>query len=254
MSIDVVRVEIRGRWEGQPHARFVGRALNSWLYGELARIDPDCTTALHEMTGQKPLAIALAEPGNLLVFSGYGPLVDPILRIAEHMPERLLLDAHWWLPEAEPVVRADEWAVLARPLLSAPAPAIARFSFLSPTTFHARGQFLPLPVPELVLASLLDRWQRWSHIDLGPGAAETLATAAVLRKFRGATVPVQTAGFQPGFLGAAEFGLRRPAPEYAGLLAVLAAFAPYAGVGAKVGQGMGCVDTSILPGRLRPSA
>jgi CRISPR-associated endoribonuclease Cas6 len=250
---DLTRVVAAGQWEGPPHPRPVGRALNSWLFGELAKLDATSAEALHDLSAVKPLTIALVErPARALVVTGYGPCAVPVAELAGRLPERLLLDGQWWRRDGSqaPEVTSSTWGEVGADLVAPGAPLRSRFEFRTPMSFHSKGQFLPLPLPELVLRSLLERWQRWSTVDLGGDAVGVIQASAILTRFRGETTSYQLTGFNTGFVGWAEIGLRRPPPEYSGLLAVLARFAPFAGVGQKVGMGMGCVETRLpMPDR-----
>lgn len=243
---DLVRLEIAGRWDGPAHPRPVGRALNSWLFGHLAVIDPRSAEALHDLSAVKPVTISMPmRPAPRIVVTGYGPCAEPVLQLADRLPEKLLLDGQWWNLAAADAhqVRAVSWGEVAAPLVDPHATWRARFEFQTPTTFHSKGRFLPLPMPDLTLLGLLDRWTRWSNIQLGPDAKEVIEACAILGSFRGESIPYQLAGHVTGFVGWAEFAFKRPPDAYSGLLATLSAFAPFAGVGQKVGMGMGCVDT-----------
>jgi len=148
----------------------------------------------------------------------------------------------------EAAVKRATWSELAAGLL-APAPATrTTLNFVTPTTFRSHGNYLPLPVPQLVFGGLLERWQTWSPVDLGAGAGAALE-GIVVRRHRLASVAVQLRGLVPGFVGAAEFELRSGGGPYGGLLGVLARFARFAGVGAKVSTGFGCVDVTTVAGR-----
>lgn len=244
---DLVRVEIPGVWaEGAP-PRFTGRALNGWFYAQIEARDPDLAAELHQDDDVKPYTLALVDgnPGRLIV-SGYGPLFAPVLDLGGRVG-RLLLDACWWDAVDEPRWTIAAWDHLAGALLAPDPPSSTRLAFRSPTTFHRRGLYVPLPAPEWLFAGLLARWRRWSPIDPGEEADAALASIA-LGRFHCTGVAVQTAGLMPSFVGWAEYRMVRPAEGYAGLLGMLAQFAPFAGVGHKVGQGLGSVER-VFPRR-----
>jgi len=245
MRPDLVRVEIPVRWEEGAPPTHPGRALNAWFYGVLARRDDALAAELHQRPGPKPFAIALAnlrdEPNHRLIISGCGPLV-PHVQAGAEAARRILLDGCWLAQAGEPRVQGDGWGELAsRCLITASRLTAARLEFLTPTTFHSRGRTLPLPVPDLVFGGLLQRWQAWSSVDLGETAAEMVAERTALRRHRLWSVMVQMEGRHAACLGWAEFILVRPDPAYTGLLALLSAFAEYAGVGQKTAMGFGCV-------------
>jgi len=249
---ELVRIEVPGRWEDQAEETvFIGRALQAWFYRELATRDDGLATALHDMSGEKPFSIALRrQPDVRLVITAYGLLAPFVQELSRAMPDRLLLNARWWRREGEALVERCTWPDLAAGLL-APAPeSRATMTFVTPTTFRSRGNYLPLPVPQLVFGGLLERWQTWAPVDLGVEAGTAL-DGIVVRRHRLASVAVQLKGLVPGFVGAAEFEARQSEGPYAGLVGVLARFARFAGVGAKVSTGFGCVDVATAAGRRR---
>lgn len=250
--IELARLEFCCRWEQAPPRTHLGRALNAWFYGALARHDERFVDALHAAAGQRPFAVALMPnvPGEQLVLSGGPQLAHLLPRLAERLlaEGRLQLDGRWLLVEGLVAARTETFAALVqRHLLHAARPVPVRLEFRTPTAFHSRGRTLPLPVPDVLFLSLLQRWQAWGGIDLGPGAEATIVQCAALRRHRLQSVSVQMEGRFTAFVGMAEFTLVRPQPSYAGLLAALATFAEFAGVGQKTGMGMGCVHATVLP-------
>jgi len=246
---DLVRVEIPARWDGSPPASHPGRALNAWLYGQIARRNEELADDLHAQVGAKPFTVALLnlrdEPDPVrLVVTGCGPLAPFVEPLAEGT-NRVLLDGRWLEPTGEPRIQSDTFGEMASKwLIDSASPFAVRLEFLTPTAFHSRGRTLPLPVPEMVFGGLLQRWQAWSNVDLGVAAAQTVGERSALRRHRLWSVMIQMEGKITGFLGWAEFILVRPERAYAGLLALLASFAEYAGVGQKTGMGLGCVRTN----------
>ena len=251
MDAELVRVELPVRWEDGPPPSHPGRALNAWFYGCLARRDERLAAELHERSGPKPFTVALApahgNPVATLVVTAYGPLA-PHAKAAVEDAHRLALDGRWLVRHGEPRVHTDRWGALAsRHLIGKGRPDPVRLEFLTPTTFHSRGRTLPLPVPDLVFGGLLARWQAWASVDLGEGASATATERAALRRHRLWSVTVQMEGRHVACLGWAEYVLVRPEPAYAGLLALLGAFAEYAGVGQKTAMGLGCVRCPPRP-------
>lgn len=246
VTADLVRIEMPVRWAGGAPSSHPGRALNAWFYGYLARRQESLADGLHSQVGPKPFSVALvnvrdqADPLRLVV-TGCGPLAPHLEALAEDF-HSVLLDGHWIERSAEPKIKFDTWGEIAsRWLLDTSSPRPVRLDFLTPTTFHSKNRNLPLPVPELVFAGLLQRWQAWATVDLGEGAAQTVAERAALRRHRLWSVMTQMEAKFAGFLGWAEFILIRPEPAYRHLLALLGAFAEYTGVGQKTGMGLGCV-------------
>lgn len=240
---DLIRVEWPGRWQEKAPRSHPGRALNSWLYANIARLDEALASELHDRQDAKPFAVALVsgqeEASVTLLVSAYGQLVHVISQLPELVPGRILLDA-CWLQLGAPTVVSENWPDLAgRALLAVSRAVPVRVHFRTPTTFHSLGRTLPLPVPQLVFGSLLQRWQQWSSIDLGLAAGEVVEKHTAIARHRLRGDVLQLEGRQPAFSGWADFTLVRPPAGYAGLLALLALFGEYAGVGQKTAMGLG---------------
>lgn len=248
MSGDLVRVEWPARWEdGPPDGGYPGRALNAWVYGAIARQDEQAAISLHDRQGAKPVTVALAAArGELrLIATGCGEFASIIERAARGAGERIALNGRW-LALGNADIKTRTWGELAGALLlgSGAIPG-ARMSFLTPTTFHSGGRTMPLPNPMLVFRGLLDRWQSFSPIDLGEGAAAAIDQHLAIARHAIVGDWVRFEGLHAAFHGWADFRLVRPPAEYRGLLALLASFAEFAGVGQKTLMGMGCVRTRI---------
>lgn len=254
--VELVRLEFRARWAERHPQRFPGRAINAWLYGELARINQAAADALHDAPGVRQFTAAITEEDSQpkLVLSA-GPQAATLLSdVADRLTHtgRILLDGHWLQVEGLALARTETFANLVTThLLHSHTPRPVRLEFLTPTTFHSRGRTLPLPVPELVFSSLLERWHAFGGIFLGEQVDAVIANCTALRWHRLRSESIQMEGRFSTFLGKAEFTLVRPPPEYCGLLAALAAAAEFTGVGQKTAMGFGCVRTSFPSPRPR---
>jgi CRISPR-associated endoribonuclease Cas6 len=131
------------------------------------------------------------------------------------------------------------------------SPRVA-LEFVSPTTFRSQGRYLPLPLPELVFGSLLDRWQRFSPIALHPEVRRFAAEAVALSRYELRTrgLPYKQGGkpaegqesrgsMQIGFMGQVVFTALNRDRYWLNVLHLLAAFAFYSGVGYQTGVGLG---------------
>ncbi len=121
------------------------------------------------------------------------------------------------------------------------------FSFTSPTSFkRTGGYFTPLPQPELVFSSLLDRWNAFAPFRLPETLYDTMHAEIVIDHTNIQTEILTFAkgqkGIIPGFTGRVTYRLLcRPAERR--YLHALAQFAQYSGVGVKTTVGMGQVYT-----------
>jgi CRISPR-associated endoribonuclease Cas6 len=123
---------------------------------------------------------------------------------------------------------------------SQPAPRHVSFNFLSPTVFKSNGKLLPLPLPEMVIGSLLERWNAYASIAFSPDtrryAAECLGIGRFELRSRVASV---AGGLYSGFVGRVTFTSLNYDRYWMSLIHTLAKFAFYAGVGAKTTMGLG---------------
>lgn len=140
------------------------------------------------------------------------------------------------------------WRVLAamsyEQLLEARPRTSWLFRFVSPMALTSRNQHLPLPVPDLVFRSLVNKWNTVapSTLHLDPETGEQIPAAVGLSSSRGETRSVRlTNHTEVGFVGEAAFRPVTHDQRLDGLIAALAQFAGFAGVGRKTTIGMGQV-------------
>jgi CRISPR-associated endoribonuclease Cas6 len=119
--------------------------------------------------------------------------------------------------------------------------------FVAPTTFKSQGRWLPLPLPELVFGSLLDRWQAFAPIALHPETRRFAAEAVALNRYRlrSRGIPQKEGGLRIGFTGRADFVALNRDRYWLNILHLLAAFSFFSGVGYGTAAGLGqCRVTS----------
>jgi len=115
-------------------------------------------------------------------------------------------------------------------------------AFATPTTFRQGDVDIPLPVPKLLFAGLLAKWNAASPkpLSLDP---EIFSRFLALT---GGRVRIQSVwdgrATIRGFVGTVEFRLKKKVPEdLPRALGILSAFAPYAGAGRHTTHGFGLV-------------
>ncbi len=114
--------------------------------------------------------------------------------------------------------------------------------FTTPTAFAQHGTFLPLPVPNLMFRSWLERWNHFAPVYLGSDELLSyLERAIVLSRHK-----LQTRSFQVhrgkvnGFTGEVTFQvLRHSDPLLANAANLLVHYAQFSGTGVKTRLGMG---------------
>lgn len=111
--------------------------------------------------------------------------------------------------------------------------------FVSPTTFHS-DVHLPLPIPEMVLGSWLERWNRFSSAGLPRemGQLEQARLALSRYKLETRAMHYDKAAWI-GFAGRCRFRVLSDDEYWLRLCSLLADFAFFCGTGAKTSFGMG---------------
>lgn len=188
--------------------------------------------------------------------------------VAAQPPATIELDRDRWEVEGVTCQAADHpWAgsesylALAYAHQQALPPRAIRLRFNSPTAFHSSGLNVPLPVTNLVFASLWRRWEELSGLQLPEDLAPFIDYFVALSRhdIASTSLSFKRGSKQVGFVGEATFAIMRssnnlkradPAladhltAQHANLsraVGMLAAFAFYGGVGIKTTQGMGMV-------------
>ncbi|MCK6624545.1 MAG: CRISPR system precrRNA processing endoribonuclease RAMP protein Cas6 [Anaerolineae bacterium] len=262
----------------------LGRAGQSLLLRLIAAREATLAQELHQAEKARPytvsnLVLGKRAGGSLHVqggqsgwlrFTGLTEAVSHhLIRLAEQPPESVELDGYQFRvsgatldPAVHPWAGQIAYQELAAPYLldgRASPGSTLRLEFASPTTFRSQGRFLPLPQPELVFGSLLDRWQTFAPIALHPDTRRFAAAAVALSRYELRTrgMPYvksggaggrgsrdETAGPYPtliGFTGRASFAVLNRDRYWLNVLHLLAAFAFYSGVGYQTAAGLGQV-------------
>lgn len=145
-------------------------------------------------------------------------------------------------PPADWAAAAD-YAGLSAGLLLAkePAPRRVALRFAGPTTFKSGGKHVPVPLPELVFGSLLERWNAFAPIafpaETKRFAAECLAISRY--ELRSVPVPGKSGSLRMGGVGEVTYTTLNYDRYWMSVIGVLAAFALYSGVGAGTTGGLG---------------
>lgn len=124
-----------------------------------------------------------------------------------------------------------------------PPPRRIALKFASPTTFKSGGKHVPVPLPDLVFGSLLERWNAFAPIafpaEVRRYAAECLAISRYALSTR--AIPLKGFALRVGAVGEATYTSLNYDRYWMSVLSALAAFAAYAGVGAGTAMGLGQV-------------
>jgi CRISPR-associated endoribonuclease Cas6 len=223
---------------------------------------------LHQREGLKPytvsnLVMGKRSKGTLHIEAGQTgwlrltglsqPVSEHLRALASKPPETVEMDKHRLTVTGATLDGAGNgWAGqssyqdLAAPYLLGGVSKLeprVRLEFASPTTFRSKGRYLPLPLPELVFGSLLDKWQTFAPIALPPEVRTFAAEAMMLTRYQLRTqgIPYKGKGFLTGFSGQAIFTTLNRDRYWLNLLHLLADFAFYSGVGYQTSTGLGQV-------------
>ena len=256
----------------------LGRANYAATLETLQSLDPALGPALHDGEGPKPLTCSGLLDGHgyrtsvrvragkeyAVRITGLTPLVSQALEVAllQRQPADWVLADH---PFAVVNVCCDATqdprsghttyeTLAAMQLLQDHGPARkVSLRFQSPTSFQSKGMHIPIPLPNLVFGSLVDRWNSFSPITLSPEVRRFGEEMVALSHYRlESDVVVQKNGTPIiGSVGRATYTALGGDRYWLATMQMLADFAFYSGVGVKTTAGMGQVCRSDLVGHKR---
>jgi len=254
-----------------------GRAAHALLLNVVRQANPPLAESLHDEQNPRPFTVSTlmghfakgklvpdqpyflrltaiqSEVAEILIAAAGpgGPLSPGATVQLDYLPFHIETLAPDFTSSASPIPVGGEhpWAAantyqdLGASFLLARQPAPRRISlqFTSPTTFKSGGMHIPLPLPDLVFGSLLERWNAFAPITFPPEtkryAAECLAVSYY--KLSSRAVPMKSGGLRVGAVGEISYASLNYDRYWMSVIAVLAAFALYAGVGAGTAMGLG---------------
>lgn len=240
-----------------------GRASQALVLQVIHQLDPALAASLHEGSSLRPFTAStlmgrmaqgrmdqagsyalrftgLTQPVSELLAQAAqpdGPLAPGATVHLDYQPFRVEAaqsDGHPWAGRAG-------YSQLAATILTAPPPRQLSFLLASPTTFRSAGKQVPLPLPELLFGSLVDRWNAFAPLafpaEVRRYAAECLAVARYSLRTR--PVATKEGGLRVGAAGQISYVTLNYDRYWMGVLAALADFARYSGVGGGATMGLG---------------
>lgn len=242
----------------------IGRAAHAAFLRLIRDADPDLAARIHDDDGVKPLTVSNVIGLGAGKFTRVEPdrryglrvtlLTDDLETLAERWTVEALaeldLDGQAWRVLArvthsaeDPWAGAASYTELAAPLLERPASVPARwtFSFASPVTFRRRGANMPLPLPELVFGSLLEKWNAFAPLALPEEVRRYAEECVTVSRFNLRTVAGATSGgaLQIGAIGQCTYLATVRDRYWQACLTTLARLALYSGIGAATTRGFG---------------
>lgn len=124
----------------------------------------------------------------------------------------------------------------------------AALLFTSPTMFKSQGVLQPLPLPEMVFGSLLNRWNDFAPLALPAELRRYAAKCLVVSRFSLCSRPVvlQENALRVGAVGQVRYSTINYDRYWMSLVHALAAFSLFAGIGTGTSMGLGqcrCIPT-----------
>lgn len=245
--------------ETWPKVPFLGRALHGLVLGLVSEVDRALAEALHEEGGPKPFRTAgpfsgsgyqpagkllAGEVYSLVVAALDGTVAGALGRAldATRRPVEVALDEAVCRVEGVQVAEVGYEALFGRYFPGGPVRRSIELTFDTPTAFHSGGKNVPLPLPELVFGSVLERWNGVAPLTLSPALKEFARECVGIAYYdlRAWTVTV-AGGKQVGFVGRVGYRVLKYDPYWTRALNLLADFAWFCGVGIKTSLGMGQV-------------
>jgi CRISPR-associated endoribonuclease Cas6 len=261
-----------------PISPAIGRAAHAAMLELIGAVDPALAARLHADERVKPLTVA---PLGELDGRGVRPVVSPArtydLRVTLLTPALEALAASWqeraprlafdgiaWRVERVTAdAGAHPWAgragfdeLLAAAMRESARGAGGRWAleFATPVTFRQGGRNQPLPLPELVFGSLLDRWNALAPLPLPDETRQFVAEALAVSRFdlRSAVAPAKGGAIQIGAVGRCLYAATSRDRYGLACVEALARFAFYSGVGAGTARGFG--QARLLPAQATKGA
>ncbi len=113
--------------------------------------------------------------------------------------------------------------------------------FDSPTSFKSNEMQIPVPMPDLVFGSLVDRWNQFSPILLSDEMREFSRTCVAVSRYnlRSVPMPHKPGAMRIGGVGEVTYTALDGDRYWHGAMQMLADFAVFSGVGVQTTNGMG---------------
>jgi len=257
----------------------LGRAAHAWFLDQVRAAAPAVAQALHAPNQERPFTVSnlqgrnpasgrsrVSEPlANQLLspertyflrLTSFWPELSTLLveRLLPGLPEQTIELAGGSLRIVSIATdgAVHPWAgqssfqdlVQQHTLRTTMPPRQVTLHFTSPTVFRSSGVNVPLPLPGLVFESLVRRWNAFAPLQIPLEIRRFADECLVIARYRLQTERVVFGeegerGAYPGFVGTCSYAFLVHDRYWLGLIHLLAAFAFYAGVGARTTMGLG---------------
>jgi len=246
----------------------LGRANHAATLARIGQVDTPLMQQIHNGTGPKPLTCSdllggEGQGGNRRVEAGqtYAVRITGLTQdVSQALAAALLADVpHTWPLAGQPFVVTGaccdpaqdprtghttyETLAAAQLLQGGQPDRRATLLFHSPTAFQSNAMHMPIPLPNLVFGSLVDRWNAFSPVILSPEVRRFGEERVAISNYRLQSIPVIQKSGAPliGGVGRVTYTALDGDRYWLATLQMLADFAHYSGVGVKTTIGMGQV-------------
>jgi CRISPR-associated endoribonuclease Cas6 len=242
----------------------LGRAAQAMALQLIAEANPALAAVLHNESAARPLTVTpplnpdgqtptIVTPdhtyGLRLALAG-AELERLAAQWEAHPPQQLAFgDVAWQVEQVTSNGVQHPWAgragysELVAAGVAAEEARVRRWAleFAAPVTFRRKGMNMPLPLPELVFGSLLDRWNATAPLPLPGELREYAAEQVAVERLELRSVRMVGKGGVPqiGAVGRCSYVLAGKDTSMAGIIETLCRAAFYSGVGAGTTRGMG---------------
>lgn len=254
LAVTTLRLRPTGSGAAPP---WTGQLVSAWLLDALRRVEPELTATLQSSSGLKPYTVSplTDEPDEALTVRVTSLRADVTAAVLAALPAQTESVIHL----SEQLFTVDsvttetwDYADLLREATLGRRPARrVRLSFVTPTTFRqTKGRLdVPLPLPELVFGSLMDRWQAFATVSLHPDLGDFIHECVALsyHRVRSRMVALGDWGSVAGFVGDTTFTIHSSDSFWRGQVHLLAAFAAVGGVGRRTTLGLGQTRLAEAP-------
>ena len=252
--------------------RWWGRAAHAMLLNIVRQYNPQFAEHLHQDHQQRPFSVStlmgktkggiplLSEQYRLRITAYQKELAAILIQAAQDGPlsvERTIdldyqpfkIEAIKPITDGSSAIGGNPWAALnsyqqlSAPWLLAKDTPNRRISiqFTSATTFKRDGKHLPIPLPELVFGSLLERWNEFAPITFPEEVRRYTSECMALGRFNlhSYAVHLKAGSVRIGAVGQATYSSLNYDRYWMSVVHVLANFSLFSGVGAGTSMGLG---------------
>ena len=121
-------------------------------------------------------------------------------------------------------------------------------NFKTPTSIKTRGRYLHYPQEDMILFSLLKKWDEFSDSQklYDPSLYESIIecfSIHSIKNLKSQFIPIDK-GKVSGFIGTVDFKIKSPTRQINQLINLLLEYGNYSGIGIKTGMGMGNIEVN----------